>query len=276
MSRMHEKSLRRCLLHSLAVDAGRERVNVTKLHQNVGTAKGLSPLHRNTRESRDSRSNKNSRMCEYPRASWSSTARGASVLLCASRQGVQQQSFPPTFFLDIDIFCQAQLELPPPSLIVPLYVSDLLGGEGKVRQMTVAFFSNIYPCMPFIPTTWAHKRLLSPLSPIHADSTLLLLSMYLINWIPSPSVDPKTAIYTTAKQLFVEQEIEGSLSLRAIQAGLLIGLYELGHCIYPAPSNPPQPRAVWHEVIVVRVSSGVLEHQWIDVPLQTFIPGEDE
>jgi hypothetical protein len=88
--------------------------------------------------------------------------------------------------------------------------------------------------MPFTSKTWAYKHLLSPLSPVHADSALLLLSIQLINWIPSASANPKTPMYTVAKQYFFELETAGSFSIRVVQAGLLILLYELGHCIYPA------------------------------------------
>lgn len=145
-----------------------------------------------------------------------------------------QQPLPPAFFLDIDIFRQAQLELPRPGLAVPLYVSDLLGGDSEVRKVATTFFNNIHPWMPFISKTWAYKHLLSPLSPVHADSALLLLSIQLINWIPSGSANPKTPMYTAVKQYFSELESAGSFSIRVVQAGLLVLLYELGHCIYPA------------------------------------------
>jgi hypothetical protein len=134
----------------------------------------------------------------------------------------------------MDIFRQAQLELPPPGLAVPSYVSDLLGGDDKLRKTVTIFFSNVHPWMPFISKTWAYKHLFSPSSPVQADSMLLLLSIQLINWIPIASENPRTPMYTAAKQFFVELETAGSLSIRIIQAGLLISLYELGHCIYPA------------------------------------------
>ncbi|CZR56322.1 uncharacterized protein PAC_06210 [Phialocephala subalpina] len=175
----------------------------------------------------------NGGLCEYPSASQSSTAH-SSLTALHTQQQVVQQSFPPAFFLDMDIFRQAQLELPRPGLTVPLYVSDLLGGDGKVREMAITFFSTIHPWMPFISKTWAYKHLLSPLSPVHADSALLLLSIQLINWIPSASANPKTPMYTAAKQFFFELETAGSFSIRVVQAGLLILLYELGHCIYPS------------------------------------------
>ncbi|KAL7933862.1 hypothetical protein V8C35DRAFT_302609 [Trichoderma chlorosporum] len=172
-------------------------------------------------------------LCEYPSGLRSSNA---SNTLAASQtqQRVVQQSFPSSFFLDMVIFRQAQLEIPRPGLAVPMYVSDFLGGDEKARPMVATFFSNVYPYMPCISKTWIYRHLLSPLSPVHADASLLLLSIQLINWIPTESSNPKTPMYIAAKQFFFELENTGCLSIRVIQAGLLIALYELGHCIYPA------------------------------------------
>ncbi|KAH8809192.1 hypothetical protein F5884DRAFT_794781 [Xylogone sp. PMI_703] len=101
--------------------------------------------------------------------------------------------------------------------------------------MATAYFSNIHPWMPVISKTWAYKHLLSSLSPVHADSTLLLLSIELINWIPSTSsADPKTPLYSAVKRFSLELETAGCLTIRTVQAGLLVCLYELGQCIYPA------------------------------------------
>lgn len=56
-----------------------------------------------------------------------------------------------------------------------------------------------------------------------------------MNWSPSESgANPKTPMYTVAKRFFLELETAGCFSIRLVQAGLLIGFYELGHCIYPA------------------------------------------
>lgn len=177
--------------------------------------------------------NRNGGLCEYPSNLRSSSAQ-SSLASRSTQQQVEQQPFPPSFFLDMDIFRQAQLELPRPGLAVPLYVSDFLGGDEKVRQMVTTFFSNIYPWMPIISKTWTLKHLLSPLSSVHADSALLLLSIELINWTPTASINPKTPLYIAAKQFFFELEAAGNLSIRVIQAGILITLYEFGHCIYPA------------------------------------------
>ncbi|KAK0758824.1 hypothetical protein N5P37_008308 [Trichoderma harzianum] len=176
---------------------------------------------------------RNGGKCEYPSGLRPSNAHSSLIALQA-QQRVVQQPFPPSFFLDMNIFRQARLELPRPSLAVPAYVSDFLGGDEEVRQMVTTFFSNVYAYMPCISKTWIYQHLLSPLTPVHADSTLLLLSMQLINWTPTASESPKSPAYIAAKQFFFELENAGNLSIRLVQAGIFIALYELGHCIYPA------------------------------------------
>lgn len=178
--------------------------------------------------------NRNRGICVYPSAAPSSVASSSLSSTPVDQLQIEQQPFPSVFFLDKEMFHQAQLELPRPGLTVPLYISDLLGGDDKVRQNATTFFTNIHPWMPFISKTWAYKNLLSPLSPVHADSTLLLLSIQLINWVPSKATTPKTPIYLAAKRFLLELETAGLCTLRMLQARLLIGLYELGHCIYPA------------------------------------------
>jgi hypothetical protein len=88
--------------------------------------------------------------------------------------------------------------------------------------------------MPLISKVWFYDHLINPLSPPRADVTLLLLSIHLITWVPSVSKDPHTSVYIAAKRFFRELETAGTLSIRVVQAGVLIALYELGHSIYPA------------------------------------------
>jgi hypothetical protein len=224
----------------LAAGVSGERANVTRLCHGVDTAKGLSDPSRGilvlcVHPEAHIISSRNNSVCEYPVGLPTPTTHRSTVPVTSNQHHqVVQPAFPPVFFLDVDIFRQGQLELPSPGVGVPMYVSDLLGGHEMVREMAASYFGNAYPWMPFISKTWSYKHLLSPLSPVHADSTLLLLSMQLINWMPSIGADPRTAAYSAAKRFFLELETAGTLSTRVIQAGLLIALYEMGHCIYPA------------------------------------------
>ena len=143
-------------------------------------------------------------------------------------------TFPSVFFLDASLFHRAQLELPLPGLTVPLYVSELLGAADSIRHIATSFFNDIHPWMPIISKSWFYNHLINPLSPPRADATLLLLSIRLITWAPPVSEGPNTPVYIAAKRFFRELETAGTFSIRFVQAGVLISLYELGHCIYPA------------------------------------------
>ncbi|KAF3060815.1 hypothetical protein CFAM422_010825 [Trichoderma lentiforme] len=53
--------------------------------------------------------------------------------------------------------------------------------------------------------------------------------------MPTPGDDANNIVaYKRAKQMYFEMETSGNLSLRVLQAGILIALYETGHAIYPA------------------------------------------
>jgi hypothetical protein len=72
-------------------------------------------------------------------------------------------------------------------------------------------------------------------SPCHADVTLLLLSMKLItSVIPKELTNPRTPAYYAAKHFYLEIQASGMIFIQALQAGLLLSLYELGHAIYPS------------------------------------------
>jgi hypothetical protein len=76
---------------------------------------------------------------------------------------------------------------------------------------------------------------LSPSSTSHADLALLCLSMKLATWSPSTdSPDPHTTTYLAARQFLHSVEMSASLTLPALQAAILISVYEIGHAIYPA------------------------------------------
>lgn len=89
--------------------------------------------------------------------------------------------------------------------------------------------------MPIISQKQFRNRLLNPLLPVRADVMLLCLCMKLLTWYPTEDgSDPQTATYLAAKQHLYEIEAAGALSLQALQAAVLISVYELGHAIYPA------------------------------------------
>jgi hypothetical protein len=70
------------------------------------------------------------------------------------------------------------------------------------------------------------------------ELALLLLAMKVIAWKPnmqgSMDPDPITGTYVTAKHALSEAVMTSNLSLRLLQAQILLAIYETGHAIYPA------------------------------------------
>jgi hypothetical protein len=253
------------------LDARRGRVNVTKSCRDADFAEGISGTEFGDHIS-GLQICRNGWSCaynvSYPPAftnaagspQRSSNSPGFLQLNSAPLQFLTQPSaseqtmradFPNAFFLDADIFRRSQLEIPIPGVSIPPYLIELLRHIENVRDMAASFFSDIYPWMPILSKSWFCNHLLNPLSPRRADSMLLLLSVRLITWFPStpgalgsPGLgspedprtleDPRTPLYLAVKRFFLELETAGTFTLRHVQAGVLIGLYELGHAIYPA------------------------------------------
>ncbi|UKZ51890.1 hypothetical protein TrVGV298_005655 [Trichoderma virens] len=91
--------------------------------------------------------------------------------------------------------------------------------------------------MPIISKKGFFAHLLNPLSQRRSELGLLIICMQLYC---APDLNPETgaldvsALYHNAKRLHFEMEAAGILSLRVLQAGILIALYEVGQAIYPA------------------------------------------
>jgi hypothetical protein len=58
--------------------------------------------------------------------------------------------------------------------------------------------------------------------------------MKLVQEIPPPQPTGQSELYLIAKQFLHDLHMKGLLTLRMIQAGLLLSVYELGHAIFPA------------------------------------------
>lgn len=136
-------------------------------------------------------------------------------------------------FLDPELFEQAQLELPKlhlDSLLTDEHV-ELVGNVRKIQETAEHFFKTIHVWMPIISRIQFSRLLLNRLSHKRTELFLLVLSMKLCSARTETS---RTALYRTTKQLSVDVESCGALSLPVLQANVLITLYEFGHGIYPA------------------------------------------
>jgi hypothetical protein len=127
------------------------------------------------------------------------------------------------------------MEIPKPSVPIPYYVSIFIDDEEHVRRVAARFFVTVHNYWPIISKKTFYDRLINPLLKPRADVALLCLCIRLVTWRPSESGDdPLTETYLAAKRYYVELEIAGVFSIQALQAGVLIALYELGHGIYPS------------------------------------------
>jgi hypothetical protein len=139
------------------------------------------------------------------------------------------------YFLDQQIFRRAQMVIAGAEVSAPNHVSNMIGDGASILATAVEYFETVHLWWSIISKHSFYCQVLNPLIPRRADVGLLLLCMKLIIWRPTVvDPDPRTALYLTAKRYITELESQGTLSIRALQAGILIALYEFGHGIYPS------------------------------------------
>lgn len=127
------------------------------------------------------------------------------------------------------------MTIPNSAIQPPHRISRLIGDDTAARNTALQFFETVHSYMPIISKKLFFDRLLNPLGVPGADVALLCLCMKLMTWSPSHSErKAQTDVYISAKQYFVELEVAGIFTIRVLQSGLLIALYELGHGIYPS------------------------------------------
>lgn len=85
--------------------------------------------------------------------------------------------------------------------------------------------------MPFLSQKTFNERLLSPFSPPSIDISLLFASIKLICSLPG---EDTRDTYVLVKNALLQAEIAGVLTIRVLQAWILLCLYEIGHAIYPS------------------------------------------
>lgn len=144
--------------------------------------------------------------------------------------------FPTAFFLDFEVFNDAQMTIPKLSGMVPAEVASTVGVSIlDIQDIVDRYFANIHVWLPFISKKRMQLALSNPTMELSLDLALLLLSMKLITQVPQGG--PQSAqspLYTLTKNYCRMVESYGPLSLPVLQANILIAAYEVGHAIYPA------------------------------------------
>ncbi|KAL6806847.1 hypothetical protein GGI42DRAFT_366619 [Trichoderma sp. SZMC 28013] len=138
------------------------------------------------------------------------------------------------YFIAPDIFHQARLDLPRPQLSLIQRPHD----ASDIHKISSTYFETVHWWMPIVSKKGFFAKLLNPLQHSRAELYLLVTAMKLICSqadMPAPGDDSNHIVaYKRVKQMYFEMETSGNLSLRVLQAGILIALYETGHAIYPA------------------------------------------
>ncbi|KUL82557.1 hypothetical protein ZTR_09179 [Talaromyces verruculosus] len=128
-----------------------------------------------------------------------------------------------------------QVEIPPAVASVPPHILRLIGGEKDIHDTAAKFFDHIHLWMPFISKKRFYDVHIRTLPPSQSDVILLLLCLKLITTFPPARPrDARTPSYYAAKNFYSDLEGKGPFSILILQAGVLLGLYEIGHGIYPA------------------------------------------
>jgi len=140
--------------------------------------------------------------------------------------------FPNAFFLDVDVFREQKLKGPRPQLMVPGHVFGVIGDEMQIQSTIGAYFVSTFTWMGIVSKKKLYRDTPIPSIALEADVALLVLCMKLINDKVGDQ-DPRTTLYSIAKDFYSAVEVTGIGSIRLLQAGILITLYEMGHAIYP-------------------------------------------
>ncbi|KAH8678789.1 hypothetical protein BGZ60DRAFT_251336 [Tricladium varicosporioides] len=146
----------------------------------------------------------------------------------------ETRKFPPVYFLNGQIFSQAGMVLPSPSIPIPTHILELLEDTKLVRSCVAEYFNTIQSYLPIFSKARFYNQVLNPLLPMHAEKALLILCMKAVTLCPSSersmAMDPN---YVAAKNFRAELEGAGVKGSNFLQASILLCLYEFGHAIYP-------------------------------------------
>jgi hypothetical protein len=114
---------------------------------------------------------------------------------------------------------------------IPKPVADLVGSVSDIQAAAQVFFKTVHLWMPIVSKLRFQEHLLQRLALRRAELFLLVLAMKLAS---SHVMVARSMLYRTVKQFYFDIESTGRLSVPALQAAVLIAIYELGHGIYPA------------------------------------------
>ena len=138
------------------------------------------------------------------------------------------------FFLDSNAFEYDRREVRLPRVTIPPSALGAIGSSTSLKDSIEQYFATVHTYFPVISKIRLYQHLANPTHEPGADIALLFLAMKLItNEVPEGKT-PQTQEYQDVKAFYNYVESQDGFTIQMIQALLLISLYEIGQCIYPA------------------------------------------
>ncbi|KAL4779903.1 hypothetical protein BJX76DRAFT_361343 [Aspergillus varians] len=138
------------------------------------------------------------------------------------------------YYLDAEVWSSHSIPARPAQILVPDEISAALGRQADIDNIKAGYFETIHRWLPFVSKIKVYRFTQEPQNAIKADIALLLLCMKLVQDVPDTQGPQSVELYHLAKEFSRRLELDGLLTLRAVQAGILLLIYELGHGIFPA------------------------------------------
>lgn len=140
--------------------------------------------------------------------------------------------FPALSFLDFEHFQRVKPLPPITSHRLPEKFARFCG-QSKAHQVDV-YFNSIHTFLPIVSKLRLYRELSASQDGLDADTALLLITMQL-HTQSLDSVEPgDRELYSVAKACCSYLQGNNVLSIRLLQATLLIALYEISEALYPA------------------------------------------
>lgn len=135
-------------------------------------------------------------------------------------------------YLDSEVW--ASCNLPTYSTHIPVQkeYASLLGSLVEVDHVKTRYYLSIHTWMPIVSKLRLNRLTEHARGPLKADVVFLLLCMKLL--VTREKRPRSSTLYASARKLSKELELKDIITLRTIQAGVLLSMYEVGHGIYPA------------------------------------------
>ena len=112
---------------------------------------------------------------------------------------------------------------------IPTDVSNLIRESASIHATDTEYFDTVHLWWSIISKHSSYSQIVNPLISRRDDVALLLLCIKLVVWRSlAHDLDSRKGLYLAAKRYCIELEPHGTFDIRALQATILITLYEFG------------------------------------------------